>query len=154
MATARTSRRPSVTVDVSHAQLYGEVLAVQAVVHVLAPAGEVSNVTEPMPRLELATALSITTPRSGVPGSVSVTETVLKLAAALKVWFGFVLWATKAASDEPMPIGSRMARTARAVSGQVAVWVRTARSMGDAHTRALRLLSAVWESSARQWTHA
>ena len=94
MATARTSRRPSVTVDVSHEQLYGEVLAVQAVVHVFAPAGEVSNVTEPMPRLEVATALSITTPRSGVPGSVSVTATVLKLEAALKVWFGLLLWAT------------------------------------------------------------
>ena len=63
----------------------------QAVVHVLAPAGEVWKTTELMPRLEVATALSITTPRSGVPGSVSVTATVLKLAAALKVWFGFVL---------------------------------------------------------------
>ena len=116
----------------------------QAVVHVFAPAGEVSNVTEPMPRPEVATALSITTPRSGVPGSVSVTATVLKLAAELKVWFGFVLWATKAACEEPRPIGSRMASSASAVSGQVAVWVRTARSMGGhAHTRALRLLSAV-----------
>ena len=120
MATARTSRRPSVTVVVSKEQLYGEVLAVQAVVHVFAPAGEVSNITEPMPRPEVATALSITTPRSGVPGSVSVTATVLKLAAALKVWFGFVLAATKAASDEPRPTGSRMASSASAVRGQVA----------------------------------
>ena len=43
-----------------------------------------------MPRSEVATALSITTPRSGVPGSVSVTATVLKLEAVLKIWFGFV----------------------------------------------------------------
>ena len=62
----------------------------QAVVQVLAPAGEVWKTTEPMPRSEVATALSITVPRSGVPGSVSVTATVLKLAALLNTEPGFV----------------------------------------------------------------
>jgi hypothetical protein len=94
VATARTSRRPSVTVDVSHEQLYGEVLAVQASSTCSRRRRGLERRRSPCRGLEVATALSITTPRSGVPGSVSVTATVLKLAAALKVWFGFVLWAT------------------------------------------------------------
>ncbi len=108
----------------------------QTVVQVLAPAGEVWKTTLAMPRSEVATALSITVLRSGVPGSVSVTATVLKLAALLNTEPGFVVPATNAACERPRPIGSRTASTSSPVRAQVIRLVRKARSMGQTCARA------------------
>src|SRR5215207_5858447 len=89
-----------------------------------------------MLRSDVATALSISVPRSGVPGFVSVTATVLKLPAVLNTEPGFVVTATKAASERPRPIGTRTASTSSPVRAQVMRFVRKARSMGQTCARA------------------
>ena len=115
----------------------------QTVVQVLAPAGEVWKTTLAMPRSEVATALSITVPRSGVPGSVSVTATVLKLAALLNTESGFVVPATNAACERPRPIGSRTASTQQPGEGPGdSVGEEGSEHGADVRTRALRLPSA------------
>ena len=136
VATARTSRRPSATAVVSQLQLYGAALSVQAVVQVLAPAGEVWKTTVPMPRSEVATALSVTLPRSGEPGSVIETKTVLKLDALLKIEPGLLEPATNAASELRRPTGSSTASTTSPVRAHVMRLVRKARSMGGTCARA------------------
>ena len=111
-------------------------MSVQRVVHVFAPAGEVWNATVPMPRSELAMALSVTVPRSGVPGSVSVVKTVLKVVALLNSEFGLVEPATNAASELRRPTGSSTASMTTPVRAQVIGLVKKARSMGGTRARA------------------
>ena len=121
---------------VSHVQMKGARLSVHAVVHVLAPAGEVWKTSSLMPRSEAAVASSVTLPRSGEPGSLRATETVLKLAAALKTEPELAVWATKAASDWRTPTGSRTASRSRPARAQVILLVAKARSMGQTCARA------------------
>ena len=87
-----------------------------------APAGEVWKTTELMPRSDVATALSITVLRSGVPGLVSETATVLKLAALLNTELGFVVAATNVASEFRRPIGSRTASSTSPARAHLTWW--------------------------------
>jgi hypothetical protein len=58
---------------VSHAQEYDALASVQIAVHVLAPAGLRSIVTEAIPPPSVAVAATVTVPVSGEPGSVTAT---------------------------------------------------------------------------------
>src|SRR3954454_18290031 len=93
------SRGPSAVVVVSYAQVYGAVLAVQAVVQAAAPAGEVWNVTPAMPRSDAAVADSVSVPRRFAPGSASETATVLKSLAVAKLVPGLAEAAVKSAPE-------------------------------------------------------
>src|SRR3712207_3427735 len=94
VAIARRSYGPS-PVDVvwnSHSQ--GAALATQAVDQVPAPAGEIWIVTEvTVSTLSEVEVRSVTGPRSGVPGSVTVVWRPLKLPAVPNSDPGFVLCA-------------------------------------------------------------
>jgi hypothetical protein len=97
---------------------------VQATVQVPVPAGAVENTTEVIPRSEAAVAVRGTEPRSGLPGSVSATATVLKSPAAAKVEPGLAVAATKVASDCCVPTGSRIASSSSPIRARVRRVVR------------------------------
>src|SRR3954471_22636595 len=108
------SRRPSTAVVVSSEHANGATVSVHSSVHVPAPAGEVWKRTEAMPRSDAAVAEPATVPRSGVPGSLRATATVLKSAAVANEAAGFAEEATNAAPEVVKPAGT--AATRRAVS--------------------------------------
>ena len=129
----------------------------QATVQVPVPAGAVENTTEVMPRSEAAVAVTGTEPRSGVPGLVSTTATVLKSAAAAKVAPGLAVAATKVASDCCRPTGSRIASRSSPIRARVQrAGVRRFRVMGSeiARVHAIPLLSAdLRPAPGLDWTH-
>src|SRR6476469_1251911 len=69
VATARRSSQPSGASPVEKLAVNGALASVSIVVHVSAPAGELSKRTERKPLASLAVAESARTPRSVAPGS-------------------------------------------------------------------------------------
>ena len=112
---------------VSKSQLKGAAPSVQASVQVLVPAGAVWKRTLVIPRSEAAVAASGTVARSGLPGSVSATATVLKSAAVEKVVFAFALAATNVALEEPTRSGISAASSAKAKKARFTRGLRRAR---------------------------
>ena len=86
-----------------------------------------------MPRSELAVEASVTLLRSGEPGSVTVTATVLKSAAAAKALPGDLRGAVKSAPDAvtPAPRTSRTSASERERAPHAGACVRAASGLAE-----------------------